>query len=126
MSSNRVLLIEDNEQNMELVSYLLEENGMDVRIARDVDEFQVVIREPPPDLILLDMHLPGKDGLTLLKELRAEPGFTSIPVVALTAHAMRGDKERFLEAGCNGYISKPINVKTFIDEIRVFLTEEKS
>jgi len=111
---------------MELVSYLLEENGMLVRIARDVEEFQLVIREPPPHLILLDMHLPGKDGLTLLKELRAEPGFTTIPVVALTAHAMRGDRERFLAAGCNGYISKPINVKTFIDEIRAFLTEEKA
>jgi CheY-like chemotaxis protein len=73
------------------------------------------------DLILMDIHLPGMDGLSVVRAMKAEPSTASIPILALTAHAMRGDKDRFLEAGCDGYISKPIDVKTFLDSIRKYL-----
>ena len=121
MLSNRILVVEDNEQNLELVLFLLEEEGIEVKTAKNVEEFQSSLSGQIPDLVLLDMHLPGADGLTLLKELRTTAGHENVPVVALTAHAMRGDRERFLAAGCNGYISKPIDVKTFVDEVRGYL-----
>ncbi len=121
MNLNRILLVEDNEQNLELAVFLLEESEFEVRTARNVEEFDRELEQPTPHLVLLDMHLPGKDGLTLWKELRAEPRFASVPVVALTAHAMRGDRERFLAAGCDGYISKPIDVKNFVTEVRAYL-----
>lgn len=121
MPGSRILVIEDNEQNLELVQFLLEDEGYEVRAARDTEEFVRELEIPPPDLVLLDMHLPGKDGLTLLRELRQVRGFETIPVIALTAHAMRGDRERFLAAGCDGYIPKPIDVKTFTDQVRSYL-----
>jgi two-component system cell cycle response regulator DivK len=125
MATERILLVEDNEQNLELALFLLEEEGYEVRTARDVDEFESAIAEPPPDLVLLDMHLPGTDGLTLLGRLRELPTHANVPVVALTAHAMRGDRERFLAAGCDGYLSKPIDIKTFAPFVRTFLDERK-
>jgi CheY-like chemotaxis protein len=112
-----VLVVEDNEQNLELVEFLLEEGGIRVRVARDADEARARLAEGVPDLILMDMQLPGTDGLTLVGELRLEPATAEVPIVALTAHAMRGDRERFLEGGCDGYISKPINAVDFVAEV---------
>jgi CheY-like chemotaxis protein len=74
-----------------------------------------------PDLILMDIHLPGMDGLSVVRAMKAEPRTSKVPILALTAHAMRGDKDRFLEAGCDGYISKPIDVKTFVASIERYL-----
>ena len=75
----------------------------------------------PVDLILMDIHLPGVDGLSVVQELKKDARTSSIPILALTAHAMRGDKDRFLQAGCDGYISKPIDVKTFLASIEPFV-----
>ena len=116
-----ILVIEDNVQNLELVEFLLDEAGYEVRKAMDAEEARVEMGKGLPDLVLLDIHLPGCDGLTLVSEFRKQPGSEALPIIALTAHAMRGDKERFLAGGCNGYIAKPIDVATFIDDVESFL-----
>jgi CheY-like chemotaxis protein len=118
----RVLVVEDNEMNMQLVEYLLEEGGYQIVKAASGEEALATARGGEAvDLILMDIHLPGIDGLSVIREMKADPQTGSIPILALTAHAMRGDKDRFLEAGCDGYISKPIDVKTFLTSIRSYL-----
>jgi len=112
-----VLVVEDDEVNLELVAFLLEEAGFEVRAARDLDEARRALQAEAPDVLLMDMSLNGADGLELVAELRADPGLRRLPVLALTAHAMCGDRERFLAAGCDGYIAKPIDVKTFVHEV---------
>jgi CheY-like chemotaxis protein len=120
----RVLVVEDNEMNMQLVEYLLEEGGYQIVKAASGEEALSTARGGEAvDLILMDIHLPGIDGLSVIREMKADPQTGSIPILALTAHAMRGDKDRFLEAGCDGYISKPIDVKTFLTSIRSYLRE---
>ena len=118
----RVLVVEDNEMNMQLVEFLLEEGGYEIVKAASGEEAMAVSRSGEPvDLILMDIHLPGVDGLSVVQELKKDPRTSSIPILALTAHAMRGDKDRFLQAGCDGYISKPIDVKTFLASISSFI-----
>ncbi len=126
MADGRVILVvEDNEQNLELVDFLLEESGAEVRKARDASEAWEQLARGNPDLILMDMQLPEADGLTLVAQIRRDPALAEIPVIALTAHAMRGDRERFIAGGCDGYISKPINVETFVSEVGRYLGPEK-
>lgn len=118
----RVLVVEDNDMNMQLVEYLLEEGGYQIVKAASGEEALTIARGGEPvDLILMDIHLPGIDGLSVVREMKADARTSAIPILALTAHAMRGDKDRFLEAGCDGYISKPIDVKTFLSSIRQYL-----
>jgi CheY-like chemotaxis protein len=112
-----ILVVEDNEQNLELVQFLLEEAGHLVVAARDAGTARIAFRSAMPDLVLMDMHLPGRDGLSLVREFRLDPLGGDVPIVALTAHAMRGDRERFLAGGCTGYIAKPIDAGTFADEV---------
>jgi CheY-like chemotaxis protein len=120
--AERVLVVEDNEMNMQLVEYLLEEGGYQiVKAASGEDALAIARGGEPVDLILMDIHLPGIDGLSVIREMKSDPKTGAIPILALTAHAMRGDKDRFLEAGCDGYISKPIDVKTFLTSIRSYL-----
>ena len=108
--------------NMQLVEYLLEEGGYQIVKAASGEEALSIARGGEPvDLILMDIHLPGIDGLSVVREMKADARTSAIPILALTAHAMRGDKDRFLEAGCDGYISKPIDVKTFLSSIRQYL-----
>jgi two-component system, cell cycle response regulator DivK len=113
-----ILVVEDNEQNLELVEFLLDEAGIKVWKARDAEEARAVLAARPPDLVLMDMQLPGTDGLSLVEEIRRNPAMTSLPIIALTAHAMRGDRERFIAGGCDGYIAKPINVASFVEEVQ--------
>lgn len=113
-----ILVVEDNEQNLELVEYLLEDEGITVRSALDADAARASLDEQTPDLILMDMQLPGTDGLTLVQEIRIREEIAQLPIIALTAHAMRGDRERFLAGGCDGYIAKPIDASNFVDQIR--------
>lgn len=113
----RVLVVEDDEVNLELAVFLLEEAGFEVRAARDLDEARRALQAEAPDVLLMDMSLRGADGLELVAELRADPRLGRLPVLALTAHAMRGDRERFLAAGCDGYIAKPVDVKSFVHEV---------
>ncbi len=118
----RVLVVEDNDMNMQLVEYLLEEGGYQIVKAASGEEALSIARTGDPvDLILMDIHLPGIDGLSVVREMKTDAVTSAIPILALTAHAMRGDKDRFLEAGCDGYISKPIDVKTFLSSIRTYL-----
>ena len=122
MSEQRlILVVEDNEANQLLARAVLEMEGFDVAVAGSAPEAQDVIRDRPPDLILMDVQLPGEDGLSLTRRLKANPVTTSIPVVALTAHAMLGDRELALKAGCAGYISKPIDTHTFGFQVRQYL-----
>ena len=116
-----VLVVEDNEQNLELVEFLLEEAGLTVRKAMDVEAARLEMKQEFPGLVLMDMDLPGADGLTLVAEFRALPGAGTVPIVALTAHAMRGDRERFIQGGCDGYIAKPIDVARFIPEVKDYI-----
>jgi two-component system cell cycle response regulator DivK len=117
----RVLLVEDNEQNLELAQFLLEEAGLTVEAARNAFEARQAMTREEPALVLMDIDLPGIDGLDLVSEIRRKPQWRRLPVVALTAHAMRGDRERFLAGGCNGYISKPIQVSSFVADVRRYL-----
>ena len=123
MPNRTVLVVEDNDMNMQLVEYLLEEGGYSIVKAASGEEALTITRDSgsPPDLILMDIHLPGMDGLSVVREMKSNGRTKTIPILALTAHAMRGDKDRFLEAGCDGYISKPIDVKTFLSSLEQFL-----
>jgi CheY-like chemotaxis protein len=124
MSARKILVVEDNDMNMQLVEFLLEEGGYDIVKAASGEEALAITRDGTngtPDLILMDIHLPGMDGLSVVREMKSNAKTARVPILALTAHAMRGDKDRFLEAGCDGYISKPIDVKTFIAAIEQYL-----
>ncbi len=121
--SRKILVVEDNDMNMQLVEFLLEEGGYDIVKATSGEEALNLTRDSAsaPDLILMDIHLPGMDGLSVVRAMKSNDRTRRVPILALTAHAMRGDKDRFLEAGCDGYISKPIDVKTFISAIEQYL-----
>ncbi len=120
--ARKILVVEDNDMNMQLVEFLLEEGGYDIVKATSGEEALAITRgEHAPDLILMDIHLPGMDGLSVVRAMKSDDRTSRVPILALTAHAMRGDKDRFLEAGCDGYISKPIDVKTFISAIEQYL-----
>ena len=122
MAADRVILVvEDNDQNLELVEFLLEEAGWQVIAARNADEARTAWKSQPFTLVLMDMRLPDADGTDLVREMRSDPALRQLPVIALTAHAMRGDRERFLAAGCSGYIAKPIRPATFLQEVEAFL-----
>ena len=122
MTSRKILVVEDNDMNMQLVEFLLEEGGYDIVKATSGEEALSLTHEgAAPDLILMDIHLPGMDGLSVVRAMKADARTARIPILALTAHAMRGDRDRFLEAGCDGYISKPIDVKTFLSAIEQYL-----
>ena len=118
-----VLVIEDNEQNLYLVTYILEKNGCEVVQARDGREGIAVAERRTPDLILLDIQLPGMDGYAVAQALRSNPVLARVPIVAVTSYAMTGDRERALAAGCSGYIEKPINPDTFMTDLSRHFTE---
>ncbi len=118
--SATVLLIEDNEQNRYLATFLLEKHGLRVVCAPDGPSGIALAQTMTPDLILLDIQLPGMDGYAVARALRALPERRGTPIVAVTSYAMVGDREKCLAAGCNGYIEKPINPDTFVAEIARF------
>jgi two-component system, cell cycle response regulator DivK len=118
----KVLVIEDNEKNRYLISFILKGAGYTVIEAVTGEEgVETALRERP-DLILMDIQLPGIDGYETTRRIRASPEGTKVPVIALTSYAMTGDRERALAAGCTGYVEKPINPDTILDEIGKFLT----
>ncbi len=111
MREEKVLIVEDNPQNMKLLEMLLRAKDYILLKAYDGEEaLDMAIREQP-DLIVMDMQLPKMSGLEVTKRLRQTPVFSHTPIIALTAYAMRGDKEQFMEAGCNAYLSKPISTR---------------
>ncbi len=119
MAAEPVLLIDDQPMNLELAQELLEMDGYAVRTAGDADEALAVLAGGfRPRLILMDIQLPGMDGLELTRRLRADPAQAGVVIIALTAYAMVGDRERALAAGCDGYIAKPIDTRAFSHTLR--------
>ena len=121
MSEKKILLVEDNPVNRRLAEFLLRSQGYQVRAATTAQEAFDIIKAERPDLILMDVQLPGMDGLEATKKLKEEPTTRDIPVVAVTSYAMKGDREKALAAGCAGYITKPIDKDTFIREVATVL-----
>jgi two-component system cell cycle response regulator DivK len=123
MADELIMIVEDNEKNLKLARFVLTANGFRTLEAQTAEACLLLAREHTPDLILMDIQLPGMDGVTALQRLKAEPQTAAIPVVALTAFAMKGDQERFLSAGFDGYLAKPIEVKRFSEQVRGFLDQ---
>jgi two-component system, cell cycle response regulator DivK len=120
-----ILVVEDNERNLKLLRDVLEYAGYEVRVARTAEDGLTLAAKEPPDLVLMDLQLPGIDGMEALRRLRQNPRTADIPVVAVTAQAMKQDRERILDAGFDGYVEKPISVRTFPDQVRSFLPNEE-
>lgn len=118
----RILVVDDNPTNLKLVSDLLEFEGHEVLQAADAEEAQVILAGTLPDAILMDIALPGMDGLTLTRQLKADARTRHIRIVALTAFAMKGDEQKALDAGCDGYITKPIDTRALPGEVAGILT----
>lgn len=117
----KILLVEDNEMNRDMLSRRLTRKGFEVVIAIDGGQGVEMAHSEKPDLILMDMSLPVKDGWTATKEIKAAPETKNIPVIALTAHAMSGDREQALAAGCNDYDTKPIELPRLLKKIQDLL-----
>jgi CheY-like chemotaxis protein len=107
----RVLIVDDNPTNLKLVAYLVKANGYDVDTAADADAAVAAIRASKPRVILMDIQLPGIDGLELTRRLKADPATQDIAIIAVTAYAMKGDEEKALAAGCDDYVTKPIDTR---------------
>jgi len=120
----KILYIEDNDENFYLVNFILNVQGHEVVRARDGQEGITIARNASADIILLDIQLPFMDGYTVARELRKIPGLAGTPVIALTSYAMAGDREAAFEAGCTGYIEKPINPQSFATQIKGFLSQK--
>jgi two-component system, cell cycle response regulator DivK len=124
MTPHRILVVEDNERNLKLVRDVLYFAGFDVLEARSGEEGVALARQSCPDLVLMDLQLPGIDGTQALQLLRSSERTREVPVVALTALAMREDKERALDAGFDGYLQKPISVRSLPTQVRNFMERE--
>lgn len=125
MTGKKILIIEDNLLNLKLATDLLEANGFVVSSAQTAEEGLRMAREILPDLVLMDFSLPGMDGLSATKNLKADPTTRHLAVVGLTANAMKGDEELALNAGCDGYLTKPIDTRTFIAAVTKFIESAK-
>lgn len=121
-----LLIVEDNESNLKLFLAVLAGSEFRVLTATDAERGLQLVREERPDLVLMDVALPGMDGLSATRIIKADPELASIPVVALTAHAMDGDAERALDAGCSGYLTKPVDTRAFVDQIRGFIKRSRA
>lgn len=117
----KILIVDDNEDSRDLVTKVLKQSDYQIVQAVDGEEALTKVASEKPDLILMDRSLPKMDGLEVAKRLKSNAATNKIPIVAMTAHAMRGDREKALAAGCEGYIPKPINVRTLAEQIRLYL-----
>jgi CheY-like chemotaxis protein len=120
-SAPLILVVEDNPTNQLLATTVLERDGFETMVADSSDDALVCIRSRRPDLILMDVQLPGMDGLTFTRHLQSVPEAAGIPIIAMTSHAMVGDREKAMEAGCAGYMSKPVDTRTLGDDLRRYL-----
>lgn len=121
--SKRILVVEDDAQNSYLIQFILEKSGYAVELVSDGEQAVASVEsaDPKPDLVLMDMLLPKMNGYEATRAIKAMQGGGGIPVIALTAYSMKGDRERILEAGCDGYIAKPIDPETFVSEMEEYL-----
>ncbi len=117
MAGEKILLVEDNAVNRDLIQFLLSSQGYQVLEAGTAQEAFEILKTERPDLILMDIQLPGMDGLEATKKLKGDPATQDIPVVAVTSYAMKGDREQALAAGCVGYITKPIDKTAFLQQV---------
>ncbi len=117
-----ILIVEDNELNMKLFNDLLQVHGYDIIQSSDGSDVLKIANDQKPDLILMDIQLPERSGLEITKDLKADEALKHIPVVAVTAFAMKGDEQKVFEAGCDGYIAKPISVPTFLETVAKHLS----
>ena len=118
---NKILLIEDNEMNRDMLSRRLERKGFEVIIATDGQAGVDMASSTSPDIILMDLSLPGIDGWEATRQIKADPATQAIPIIALTAHAMAGDEDKARKAGCDDYDTKPINLNRLLDKIKNLL-----
>lgn len=121
-----ILIVDDNAINLKLVRVLLEAEGYVIRTAAHANDALRVLRWFRPALILMDIQLPGRDGLTFTRQLKADPETAAIAVVALTAYAMKGDEEKALAAGCQGYITKPIDTRRLVQQVAEYMSMSKT
>ncbi len=126
MGGERILLIEDNAINRRLAQFLLKSQGYEVWEAASADEAFGWLKEKRPDLILMDIHLPGMDGLTATRRLKADPATRDIPVLVVTSYALKGDEAKAFEAGCSGYVTKPIDKRLFLKAVAKALADRES
>ena len=126
MAGESILIVDDNAANLKLARVILTSEGYEVRTAGDAEEALAVLRDYEPALILMDVQLPGMDGLELTRRLKSDPKTRGIAIVALTAYAMKGDEERMLAAGCDGYVAKPIDRRRLIQQIAEMVTRSKA
>ncbi|UCH58490.1 MAG: response regulator [Anaerolineales bacterium] len=120
-----VLYIEDNNENRMLVRRILQAEGYSVLEAESAQQAMILVKSQPPDLILMDINLPGIDGYTLTSHLKSLPYLSNVPIIAMTSNVMQGDRERTLEAGCDGYIQKPIDVDNLPHQITRYLAAQR-
>jgi two-component system cell cycle response regulator DivK len=121
LAGDPILIVDDQLVNLKLAKVLLSSEGYEVRTAANAEEALAVLGEFRPRLILMDIQMPGMDGLALTRKLKADPQFSGIVILALTSYAMRGDEEKALASGCDGYIAKPIDTRRLPDVIASFL-----
>lgn len=121
MAGPAVLVVDDNFANLKLIEYLLLATGYDVRTAKDAESAIEAIAQQRPRLILMDVQLPGMDGLELTRRLKSDPATASIVIVAVTAYAMKGDEALAFDAGCDGYLTKPIDTRALPGLVATFL-----
>jgi two-component system cell cycle response regulator len=126
LAGKRILVVDDNVVNLKLACEILQGEGYVVDRAGDAAEALALLERIVPDLILMDIALPGMDGLTLTRNLKAQPRFERVPIVALTAFAMKGDDQRAAAVGCEGYISKPIDTRRFPEQVAGFLEQRRT
>ncbi|HEX4264908.1 MAG TPA: response regulator [Verrucomicrobiae bacterium] len=126
MSNPTILIIEDNPLNVELATDLLEAAGFQIRSTNTAEDGINMARQLMPDLVLMDISLPGMDGLCATKTLKADPATSHLSVIGLTAHAMKGDEGTALDAGFDGYLTKPIDTRAFVTTIKNFITEHSN
>jgi two-component system cell cycle response regulator DivK len=121
MSGETILVVDDHPANLKLVRVLLRAKGYEVRTATDAEDARLALQAARPRVILMDLQLPGMDGLELTRRLKADPATRDIVIIALTAYAMKGDEQKARAAGCDGYVTKPIDVDTLPGVIAAFL-----
>ena len=121
MQNKVVLVIEDNLLNMKLIKSLLQLGDFEIREAADAESGIKLAKKIKPDLILMDIQLPGMDGLSATRIIRDDPSLKEVPIVAVTSYAMHGDEQKAKSAGCSGYIAKPINTRSFMDTINDYM-----
>jgi len=121
MTGKSILLVDDSVHNLKLTRFLLGQEGFDVKTAENAEQALIALGKHIPDLILMDIQLPGMDGLQLTRHLRRDPSLNAVPIVAFTASAIKGDEEIARASGCDGYVTKPINTRTLANVVRAYL-----